>query len=76
MAPHGIVVNAVSPGPVETDMTDQWDDAYRARVTAGVPLGRLGTPEQVAAAVLFLAGPGADFITGECLNANGGTFMA
>ncbi|MDF0600279.1 SDR family NAD(P)-dependent oxidoreductase [Psychromarinibacter sp. C21-152] len=75
MAPHGIHVNAVCPGPVESDMTAQWDDDYRAKVLQRVPLGRLGTAEQVAEAVLFLAGPGADFVTGELLDVNGGTVM-
>ncbi len=75
MAPHGIFVNAVCPGPVESDMTAQWDEAYRERVLAGVPIGRLGTPEQIAETVVFLAGPGSDFITGETVNANGGTYM-
>ena len=75
MAPHGIFVNAVCPGPVESDMTAQWDDDYRQRVLAGVPIGRLGTPEQIAETVVFLAGPGSDFITGETVNANGGTYM-
>lgn len=75
MAPHGIYVNAVCPGPVESDMTAQWDEVYRAKVMGRVPLGRLGTPVQVADAVLFLAGPGADFVTGEMLDVNGGTVM-
>lgn len=75
MAPHGIRVNAVCPGPVETDMSRQWDTAYRERVTSGVPLGRLGTPEEIAETVLFLASDRSGFITGETINANGGTYM-
>ncbi len=75
MAPHNIFVNAVCPGPVASDMTDQWDEAYRARVLAGVPLGRIGRPEDIAETVLFLASPQSDFITGETVNANGGTYM-
>jgi 3-oxoacyl-[acyl-carrier protein] reductase len=75
MAPHGIRVNAVCPGPVETDMSTQWSDEYRARVTAGVQLGRLGTAEEVAGAVLFLASDMSGFVTGETINVNGGTYM-
>lgn len=75
MAPHGIHVNAICPGPVESDMSAQWDEAYRARVTDGVPLGRIGRPEEIAEAVLFLASPQSGFITGETVNANGGTYM-
>ena len=75
MAPHRIRVNAVCPGPVETDMSDQWTDDYRARVTAAVPLGRLGTARDIAEVILFLATTTSDFITGQTLNANGGTLM-
>ena len=76
MAPHNIFVNAVCPGPVETDMTGDWSGDYRARVTANVPLGRLGTARQIADVVLFLASAQSDFITGETVNANGGSFIA
>lgn len=75
MAPHGIRVNAICPGPVETDMSKQWTAEYRETVMAGVPVGRLGTPEEIAGAVVFLASSQSDFITGECINANGGTYM-
>ena len=76
MAPHGIRVNAVCPGPVETDMTAEWDDGYRAQVMANVPLGRLGRASEIADTILFLASDASGFVTGETLNANGGTFMA
>lgn len=75
MAKHGIHVNAVCPGPVETDMSQQWSADYRRRVTEGVPLGRLGRPEEIANIVLFLASGMSDFVTGETINANGGTYM-
>jgi NAD(P)-dependent dehydrogenase (short-subunit alcohol dehydrogenase family) len=75
MAPHGIRVNAVCPGPIETDMSAQWSDEYRKRATQGVPLGRLGTAEEIAGVVLFLASGLSGFITGETINANGGTYM-
>ena len=74
-AGRGIRVNAVCPGPVESDMTAQWSPDYRARKLAAIPLGRLGTPEDIARAVTFLASSHAAFITGECLNINGGTLM-
>ncbi|MFZ7092638.1 SDR family NAD(P)-dependent oxidoreductase [Primorskyibacter sp. 2E233] len=75
MAPHGIRVNAVCPGPVETDMSAQWSTDYREKVTAGVPLGRLGAAQDIAEIVLFLASEQSAFITGESINANGGTYM-
>jgi 3-oxoacyl-[acyl-carrier protein] reductase len=75
MARHNIRVNAVCPGPVLSDMTDQWDDEYRKRVEGGVPLGRLGTPLEIADVVVFLASEMSGFITGETINANGGTYM-
>jgi len=75
MAPMGIRVNAVCPGPVETDMSTQWTEEYRARVTGRVPLGRLGTAQEIAGTILFLASDASGFITGETLNANGGTYM-
>lgn len=75
MAEHGIHVNAVCPGPVETDMVAGWSEEYRKTVLSKVPLGRLGTAENIADIVLFLASPQSDFITGETINANGGTYM-
>lgn len=75
MAGYNIFVNAVCPGPVESDMSAQWSDEYRQCVTAGVPLGRLGTPGNIADVVFFLVSGMSDFITGETLNANGGTTM-
>jgi 3-oxoacyl-[acyl-carrier protein] reductase len=75
MAKHGICVNAVCPGPIETDMSAQWREDYRQQVLSGIPLGRLGTPQDVADGVLFLASKMSDFITGETININGGTYM-
>jgi len=74
-ASYGIYVNAVCPGPIETDMTKQWDPIYRKKVMSKIPLGRLGKPIEVANVVLFLASGMSDFITGEAININGGTFM-
>lgn len=74
-APHGVNVNAVCPGPIETDMTAQWTPEYRETVMRKVPLGRIGKPEEVAATILFLCSEEAGFIVGEAININGGTFM-
>lgn len=75
MGPYGIRVNAVCPGPTASEMTQEWDEDYRHRVLAQIPLGRLGTAEEQAAAVLFLASDLAGFITGESINVNGGRYM-
>lgn len=75
MAKHNIYVNAVCPGPIETDMSTQWTEEYRQQVLARIPLGKLGIPQNVADAVLFLSSSMSDFITGETININGGTYM-
>jgi 3-oxoacyl-[acyl-carrier protein] reductase len=76
LAPR-ILVNAVAPGPTDTALLafDEMTPAEQALETAH-PLGRIGRPEEIAAAVLFLAGPEATFFTGQCLGANGGAAMA
>jgi 3-oxoacyl-[acyl-carrier protein] reductase len=70
-----ITVNCVAPGFVDTEMTKALGDAQREALLARIPLGRLGTPEDVANAVLFLAGPRAGYITGATLHVNGGMLM-
>ena len=75
LAPYGINVNAVSPHAIETEMSAQWSEERRKEIIASIPLGRLGKPEDVAAAVLFLASEEASFITGEILDVNGGALM-
>lgn len=75
LAPYGINVNAVSPHAIETEMSAQWSEEKRKEVIASIPLGRLGKPEDVAEAVLFLASDEASFITGEILDVNGGALM-
>jgi 3-oxoacyl-[acyl-carrier protein] reductase len=75
LAQYGINVNAVSPHAIETEMSAEWSQERRREVIASIPLGRLGKPEDVAAAVLFLASEGASFITGEILDVNGGALM-
>ncbi|MEX2658656.1 MAG: SDR family oxidoreductase [Acidimicrobiales bacterium] len=75
LASRGITANVVAPGPVATDMTASLGDDRLAEITAAVPLGRVATPEEVAAAVVFLASPGAGFITGAILPVDGGMGM-
>ena len=75
LALYGINVNAVSPHAIETEMSAQWSEERRKEIIASIPLGRLGKPEDVAEAVLFLASDEASFITGEILDVNGGALM-
>jgi len=72
---RNITVNVVAPGFIVTDMTDALGEAQKTALLAQVPLGRLGSPDDVAAAVAFLAGPEAAYITGETLHVNGGMYM-
>jgi len=76
IASRGVTVNAVAPGFIDTDMTRALNDEQRGALTAQVPMARLGTVDDIAAAVLFLCGPGASYITGETLHVNGGMYMA
>ncbi len=73
---RGVTVNCVAPGFIATDMTDGLPEAARTALLASIPLGRLGTPEEVAQAVAFLASPQAGYVTGTELHVNGGMFMA
>lgn len=75
VATKGITVNAVSPGFIETDMTATVPANVLETVKQLTPVGRLGTPEEVAIAVRFLADPRAAFITGTIINVNGGMYM-
>jgi 3-oxoacyl-[acyl-carrier protein] reductase len=70
-----ITVNAVAPGFIETDMTHGLNDALKQKMVEQTPLGRIGKPEEVAAAVKFLASEEAAFITGHVLDVNGGIYM-
>ncbi|MDD3609768.1 MAG: 3-oxoacyl-ACP reductase FabG [Halothiobacillaceae bacterium] len=73
---RGITVNVVAPGFIDTDMTRSLPEEHKAALLTNVPLGRLGQAEEIAAAVAFLASPGAAYITGETLHVNGGMYMA
>ncbi len=72
---RGITVNVVAPGFIETDMTRALPDAQKDVLIKGIPLGRLGQPGEIAAAVAFLASPKAGYITGDTLHVNGGMYM-
>ncbi|MGH8675448.1 MAG: 3-oxoacyl-ACP reductase FabG [Burkholderiales bacterium] len=73
---RNITVNCVAPGFIDTDMTRALSEEQRSVLLGQIPLGRLGKPEDVAAAVAFLASPAGDYITGTVLHVNGGMFMA
>jgi 3-oxoacyl-[acyl-carrier protein] reductase len=72
---RNITVNCVSPGFIDTDMTKALPDAAREALLARIPLGRLGTPEDIAHAVAYLASPGGGYVTGATLHVNGGMYM-
>ncbi len=72
VAPYNVRVNAVAPGFIETDMTGNLNEKYRERLTASIPSGRFGAPEEVAKVVLFLVSDVSEYITGEVLQIDGG----
>jgi 3-oxoacyl-[acyl-carrier protein] reductase len=72
---RNITVNCVAPGFIATDMTETLPEAQKAALMAQIPLGRLGSPDDIAEAVAFLASPAAGYITGSELHVNGGMFM-
>lgn len=75
VASRGITVNCVAPGFIETAMTEKLNDTQRAAILGNVPAGRMGTPPEIAAAVLFLASSEAGYVTGATLHVNGGMAM-
>ncbi len=72
---RNITVNCVAPGFIDTDMTKALDDKQKEGLIGNIPLGRLGTPADIAAAVVFLASPGAAYVTGSTIHVNGGMHM-
>ncbi|MBI2317987.1 MAG: 3-oxoacyl-ACP reductase FabG, partial [Betaproteobacteria bacterium] len=72
---RAITVNCVAPGMIDTDMTRALPEAQRQALLAQIPIGRLGLPDEVAAAVAFLASPAAGYITGTTVHVNGGMYM-
>lgn len=75
LASRGITVNMVAPGYIDTDMTAVLSESVRETMVSGIPLGRAGTPEDVANAVLFLVSDDASYITGQVINVDGGMVM-
>jgi 3-oxoacyl-[acyl-carrier protein] reductase len=72
---RNITVNCVAPGFIDTDMTRALSEEQRKALLGQIPLGRLGTPQDVAAAVAYLASPAGDYVTGAVLHVNGGMYM-
>lgn len=76
LGPRGITVNCVAPGFIDTDMTRVLPETAKQGLVEQIALGRLGQPEEIAAAVAFLASPAASYVTGTTLHVNGGMYMA
>ena len=75
LASRNVTANAFAPGFIQTAMTDKLSEEVKKKMLELIPLGKLGTPEDVASAVVFLAGPEADYITGQVIAVNGGMYM-
>ena len=75
VATRGITVNCLAPGMIATAMTDKLAEEQRNRILAAIPMGRLGAPDDIAAAALYLASPEAAYVTGQTLHVNGGMAM-
>ena len=75
VASRGITVNCVAPGFIETAMTDKLNDDQKGRILTQIPAGKMGSPDDIAAAVLYLASPQAGYVTGATLHVNGGMAM-
>ena len=76
VASRGITVNCIAPGFIATNMTDVLTDDQKARINQNIPLGRMGSPDDIAAGALYLASDAAAYVTGQTLHINGGMFMA
>jgi 3-oxoacyl-[acyl-carrier protein] reductase len=75
LASRNITVNAVAPGYIDTDMTGDLGDKAKAAIVDQIPMGRIGTPEEIAGVVAFLASEAADYITGQVIHVSGGMYM-
>ena len=75
MAPYGITVNAIAPGPTESDIMKQFSEEAKSRLTGSIPVKRFGRPEEIAAVAAFLASDDSAFITGAVIDINGGIYM-
>jgi len=75
LASRNITVNAVAPGYIATDMTGDLSDKAKDAMVRQIPMGRIGTPEDIAGVVAFLVSPAADYITGQVIHVNGGMYM-
>lgn len=75
LASRNIIVNAVSPGFIKTQMTDSLSDDVKEKILRNIPVGRFGTPEDVAGVIAFLLSDDASYITGEVIRVNGGLYM-
>jgi 3-oxoacyl-[acyl-carrier protein] reductase len=75
LASRNITVNAVAPGFIQTAMTEGLDEKVKEKILGSIPLKRMGTPEEIAAAVRFLASDEAAYITGQVLNVSGGLYQ-
>jgi 3-oxoacyl-[acyl-carrier protein] reductase len=75
LASRAVTVNCVSPGFIETEMTARFNDEARAELVGRIPLGRIGSPNDVAQAVRFLVSPAASYVTGQVVRVNGGLLM-
>lgn len=74
-APHGVLVNSVAPGPIDTDMMGGMSEEWKAAKRAELPLGRFGTPEEIAPTIVFLVTGGGNYYVGQALSPNGGDVM-
>jgi len=75
LASRNITTNVIAPGFIRSDMTSKLKEEQQEAILAGIPLGKMGEPEDIAQAALFLAGPGARYITGQVLTVDGGMVM-
>jgi len=75
LASRGITVNAVAPGFIESDMTDKLPQEYRDKLLGEIPMGRMGRPEDIASAVVYLASEASSYMTGQTIHVDGGMYM-